>query len=1376
MIVRNQSPPSQAAFTGPSRARLVDTYLPARRVAAGRAGASGSIARRSSDGPLPLSFAQERLWYQHQLAPHSPIGNVGQALRLRGKINVTRLEAALNELVRRHEILRTQFVMSDAGPVQVVARARRLSLAPAAGGDSGAFATEEQLARGLQEEARRPFDLARDLPIRARLFRSSDTDHTLLLLLHRLVADGWSFAILFRELAALYSAQCTGRRADLPELPLQFGDYAVWERQQAEGAAHERMLSYWKQQLAGALPVVRLPLDFSPPRGERGNGAVQTVQLPRTLGHALRGIGQREGATLFMTLLAAFKILLHRWTGQQEIVVEASVSGRRSVELEKLVGPLVNTAVFRSCLDGDPGFRELLGRVREMCVGALANQGVPLQRIVETLGPHRDAAGRPVFSVMFVLQNAPVAPADMPDLATEAFEVHAGTAPCDLTLMLSHSVRGLRASIEYDTSRFERGTIFRLLRAFHTLIEGIVAEPDTRISQLPLLTPAERHQLVVGCNPAVGAAAARSIPELFREQVAACPAALALTSGEAQLTYGQLEARANQLARRLQHSEVQPESIVVVCLERSVNAIVALLAVLKAGGAYVAVDVESAEERVRFILADARPRVVLTSANLRSRIQSLAADPGVDVLCMDDEEPAMAKENEAPIELCVPPEALACVSYEPGSTGGAQGVCVPHRAVARLVKDADYARFASDEVFLQRSPLAEAASCFEIWGALLNGGRLVVAEPGMTRAKDLAALIEQSGVTTLWAPAGLFHEFAETHLCRLQKVRQLIVAGDRLLPATVAQAVEQLPRTSILHAYGPAENLGMACGHTPGVEAAPARWVTRGRPIAGTQLYVLDATLQPVPMGVPGELYLGGAVLARGYLNRPDLTAERFVADPFAANPAVRLFRTGDRARRLPDGRVEILGRTDRVVNLNGFTVDLAEIESVLLQHRDVKTCAVIVRDAPPGPKCLIAYVVLRGAPATTHDWRAYLEDRLPRTCVPSGFVLLDVLPLTAEGTLDDAALPAAAVSRAEAVRRYVEPHDEVEKGIAAIWETLLGVHPIGVNDRFFDLGGHSLLAARMVAGLERRFRRTVPLSAVFEYRTVADLAGLVRTPEPEPVTSSLVEIQGQGGRTPIHFVPAAGEAMFWGYANLARHLGVEQPVLAFRSRGGASPECTDLEEMAAAYLGDLRARQPHGPYLLGGYGLGGVVAFEMARQLQAHGTPVALLALLDCAAPNTGYAQPNRRSFRWHLSFAANIAWWTQSFALGWSVRERLEFLRCRRRNRWQPGGDHAGRTVGDEVETESVAALSRHHCTLLRQYQPGPYAGSITLLRRRGHPRVCSFEDHLGWRPLARGGLAIRALPAGPGCLLEEPYVRAVAAALREAIGAAHMKGQKT
>ncbi|HKB56962.1 MAG TPA: amino acid adenylation domain-containing protein, partial [Lacunisphaera sp.] len=1130
------------------------------------------------------------------------------------------------------------------------------------------------------------------------------------------------------------------------------------------------------------------PTDHPRPAALTAHGAMHALPLPPALTHALKALSQREGVTLFMTLLAAFQALLHRYTGQEDIAIGSCVAGRPQLELEKLVGFFVNTLVFRGDLAGNPTFRELLARTRESALGAFAHQELPFEKLVEELQPDRSPGRNPFFQVMFVLQSATVPLPQAAGLEIQPLDLDNGTAKFDLTLSLTDLPQGLHAAMEYSTDLFELDTIVRLLGHFRTLLEAAAADPWKRISDLPLLTTAEKCQILdEWSGPRTDYPHDATIGQLFEAQAARTPAAVAVTQGGRQLSYWQLNERANQIARYVRRIGASPGSLVGVCLERSTDLIAALLGIVKAGCAYVSLDPAYPPERLAFLLEDTRAPVLLTEEKLRA-IVNTAIGPvpsGAErrtpfVVCLDTSDGNIARESTANLPPAATAESLAYVSYTSGSTGQPKGVGVPHRGVVRLVQGTDYAHFGPDETFLQFAPVAFDASTLEIWGALLNGGRLAVFPPGLRSLEELGRFIRENQITTLWLTAGLFHQMVDHQLDSLRGVRQLLAGGDVLSVAHVTRALERLDGTRLINGYGPTENTTFTCCHRISGPPPAGGSVPIGRPIANSQVFILDAALQPVPAGVPGELYAGGDGLARGYLNQPELTREKFVPHPFSARPGACLYRTGDRARWRTDGSIEFLGRIDRQVKIRGFRVELEEIETVLEQHPAVRQAAVVARARATGEKQLIAYAVCGPTTPTTAELRQYLQQKLPDYMRPASFVFLDELPLNANGKVDRDALPAVADTAAGNDTGFCAPRNQTEGQLAAIWERVLGLRLVGIDDNFFELGGHSLAGVRLIAQIETEFGRKIPLASLFQAPTVAQLAQLLHQNEPAAGCSSLVTLQPKGTRPPVFFVHGAGGGNLWTYTNLVPHLGPDQPVYALESRamrGGA--EFTRVEDMAAHYIQEIRTVQPHGPYYLGGYCFGGNVAFEMARQLTQQGETIALLALLD-SAPSDGFYQ----SIPWWrpvflFRFAVNTAYWLQDF-LGQPPAERRRFVerksRILGRKLKRMFRRRTDRPEYEDIDLEEVIDVAlfpeieiqlwKIHLRALWSYRSGPYPGRVTLFRTRGQPFLCSFDPQFGWGGLAADGVEVVNMPGAHEKIFMEPHVRTLSAKLRHCL----------
>ncbi len=1045
-----------------------------------------TLGKASRAGELPLSFAQQRLWFLEQLEPGSPTYNIRTALRLDGPLEVPTLERSLTEIVRRHEALRTTFPTVLGEAHQKIAADPSFVMPLVDLGALPAGEREAEAHRRIAEESLRPFDLATGPLLRALLLRLSGREHVLVLTVHHIVSDGWSMTVLGRELGALHEAFSAGRPSPLPELPVQYADHAVWQRQWLSGDVLRTQLDYWKKQLAGAPQDLELPADRPRPPVLSYRGASVPVALPLDLLAGLRATSRREGVTLFMTLLAAFQVLLARYTGRDDIVVGSPIAGRTQVETEGLIGLFVNTLALRTDLSGDPTFRELLSRVREVTLGAYTHQDVPFERLVEELAPVRDLGRSPLFQAMLVLQTPPP-PLALGEVKLGVLEIERTTSKFDLSLSLAETEDGLRGELEYSTDLFDEATLRRTVEHYRVLLEGIVADPGQRIADLPLSTAAELHRVVVEWNATRAEYPShRCIHELFEAQAASTPEAVAVVFEDLRLTYRELNERANRLAHHLRGLGVGRDVPVALCVERSLEMVVGVLGIVKAGGAYVPLDPTYPVERLAFMLEDCGATVGLTLERLRGR---LPPEPRIRFVALDAEWETIARAPAGDLVNEADPRSLAYITYTSGSTGRPKGVLVEHRGVVRLVKQSAYARFAADEVFLQLAPLAFDASTFEIWGALLSGGKLVVFPAERPSPEALEAILRAHGVTTLWLTSGLFNAILDVRPLALGGLRRLLVGGEALSVPHVQKALSLLDGVRLVNGYGPTEGTTFTCCF-PITAPVDGPSIPIGRPIANTTVFVLDARRRPVPIGVAGELHIGGAGVARGYLNRPELTAERFLPDPFSDEPGARLYRTGDLCRYLPDGDLEYLGRMDHQVKVRGFRIELGEIESVLAEHPAIRAAAVLAREDVPGDKRLVAYLVAREAPLPgVRELRDHLKNKLPDYMVPAAFVALEALPLTPNGKVDRRALPAPEADGSGQEHDHVAPRTPVEDVLAGIWAAVLRVDRVSVMDNFFELGGHSLLATQVIGRLRSIFAVDVPLRALFEAPTVAGLA-----------------------------------------------------------------------------------------------------------------------------------------------------------------------------------------------------------------------------------------------------------------------------------------------
>jgi amino acid adenylation domain-containing protein len=1021
---------------------------------------------REGSGAVPLSFAQQRLWFMQQLEPGSAAYNIAGALRLWGALQVAVLERAFNEVIRRHEALRTGFENDNGHPRQLISASLSLRIPLLDLSELPENIRASEVRRVAVAEAQRPFDLTRAPLLRVTLVRLSTEEFVVLYTLHHIVADGWSLGVLVGEVAALYEAFLHGEDSPLPELPIQYGDYAVWQQQWFNSERLQTQLDYWRKQLHGTLPVLELPIARPRPKVQNYRGAQMSFSVPAALTDQLRKLSQAEGVTLFITLLTAFQTLLHRYSGVEDVVVGTATANRRRLETEKLIGCFVNMLALRTDCSGNPRFRELLRRVKEVTLAAYSNQDVPFERVVEELQLERSLGHAPLFQVMLLLQNAPRQELHLPGLTMTTEKSDADTAKFDLTLSLNEEEGGLSGWLEYNTDLFAASSIAQLLEHFGVLLAGIVARPEENIWRLPLLSERERRRLLVEWNETRAEyGSEETLAQLFAAQVERTPDAVAVVCGEEQLSYRELDARANQLGHYLRGQGVGPEVLVGLCVERSVEMVAALLGILKAGGAYVPLDPAYPRERLAFMVADACVRVLLTQAVLTEAREQIG------------------RESREAVRVRVSGANLAYLIYTSGSTGVPKGVQITQGAVVNLLRAMrERPGMNAEDRMMAVTTLSFDIAGVELYLPLLVGGQVVVlsrAESGDGRG--LGQALERHGATVMQATPATWQMLLSAGWEGAAGLK--ILCGGEALPRELAERLLQRGR-EVWNLYGPTETtIWSARSEVAGGAAA----VSIGRPLSNTEMYILDGALEPEPVGVGGELYIGGAGLSRGYWRRPELTAEKFVPDPYSGMAGARLYRTGDVVRYREDGEIEHLGRNDHQVKVRGFRVELGEIETVVGRYGGVEQSVVVAREDVPGDKRLVAYFTARER-VEAGELRRYLKQELPDYMVPSGLVQLEQLPLTANGKLDRRALPAPQV-RAEATAQYVAPRTETEVLLARIWSEVLRVSGVGVEDNFFELGGHSLLATQVMAQLNGALAMELPLRALFEYPQLGSLA-----------------------------------------------------------------------------------------------------------------------------------------------------------------------------------------------------------------------------------------------------------------------------------------------
>nr|UZC79442.1 KrmN [uncultured bacterium] len=1179
-----------------------------------RAAPAPSVGR-APEPRFPLSYGQQALWVLYQQAPESPAFNMGVSLHIQTPLEVDALRWALQSLAGRHAALRTTFSIQDGLLTQDIQASHDLVLETV---DAAAL-TWDDLMEQVYRASQRPFDLERGPVFRATLFRAAPPSHILLLNLHHIAGDAASFGILMADLQALYTQKTRGQAADLPALETTYADYVRWESSLLASSAGARLAEYWTQQLAGELPVLDLPTDRPRPAVRTYQGASYTFTLSPALSAQLKTLVQAEQTTLFSLLLAAFQLLLHRYTGQDEVWVGSpSGSGRSQPAFAGIVGYLINPLVFRARFPHEPEltFRQFLQQARQTVFEALEHQAYPFPLLVQQLQPVRHASYTPLFQTFFVFDSSRLDTASQVegDLPMTPLGLDQMEGQFDLTLTLTDGER-LLGALRYNADLFDTATVARMAGHFEPLLAGIVTNPDQPLHTLPLLTEAEQHQLLVAWNDThVPFEPGACVHHWVEQQAQRTPHAMAIEYEGQQLTYDAFNQRANQLAHFLRQRGVGPETRVGICLERSVEMIVALLGICKSGGAYVPLDPAYPRDRLAFMMQDSQMRLLVTQTSL---LEQLPIPDGLpQMVCLDRDWPHIATMPSDNPVVQVAAEQLAYIIYTSGSSGAPKAVMVPHRGLRNLVSW--YHRVfdvnASDHT-MQFANLIFDASALDIWPTLCRGATLHIVKPELMSAPQrLQDWLIQLGITIAHTPTVITEQLMAMTWPENATLRLLITGGEQLhVPGTASP----LP-FEVVNNYGPTENSVASTWYVvpPDSPAIPPI----GRALDNQSMYVVDGHLQPVPVGVAGELYVGGVGVSRGYLNQPGLTAEKFVPNPFAQG---RLYRTGDLVRYLPDGNLEFLGRIDNQIKLRGFRIELGEIESALRQYPGVWECVVAVREQTAGSsKQLVAYLVPDAVDPSIKDdqateIRAHLSHTLPDYMVPTAYVILDALPLTASGKVDMRALPAPERADLQLHIDFAPPRTPTETRLAAMWTQVLGVDRIGIHDHFFELGGHSLLATRLLAEIETQLGKKLPLSSLFEAPTIAELAPLlIEAPPPQP-WSPVVPIQPTGNNPNLFCLPGGAAHVFY-FWDLARRLGAEQPFYGLQPPG-YEEDTAPLNRMAdfvSLFLENLQQIQPQGPYLLGGHSSGAYIAMALVLALQRQGQAVPAMVILDTIPP----------------------------------------------------------------------------------------------------------------------------------------------------------------
>ncbi|MEH2351124.1 MAG: amino acid adenylation domain-containing protein [Nostoc sp.] len=1082
---------------------------------------------------FPLSFAQQRLWVLAQLEPDSPFYNMFKAVRLKGCLDIEILERSLNEIIRRHEILRTTFSAVEGTPVQIIAPHATMKLSVVDLQRLSGKEQSEQLQLLATQDQLQPFDLTKGLLLRVTLVRLNNEpqrhgehrerekdsqicltqqsvqlnseSYALLLTMHHIIGDGWSMGVFIKELSSLYRGFLVGEPSPLPQLPIQYADFTIWQRQWLQGKVLQTSINYWTQQLADAPPLLELPTDRPRSSVQTFRGWCFSFQLDAKLTASLKELSHKSGTTLFMTLMAAYATLLFRYSGQEDILLGTPIASRNQQDIEGLIGFFVNTLVMRTRLEGNPSFSKLLTQVRSTCMDAYANQDVPFEQIVEALQIERSLSHSPLFQVMFALQNASMEELETPDLAIYPLHLDNVNAKFDLTLQMwetnTDQGNSLQGFWQYNTDLFDEDRIARMTGHFQTLLAGIVANPQESVGTLPLLTERERHQLLVEWNDThIPYPDTKCIHQVFEEQVEQNSNAIAVVYENESLTYRELNDRANQLAHYLQSLGVKKEVLVGICVERSLEMIIGILAILKAGGAYIPFDPAYPQERLAYMFQDTGVSLLL----IQQQLMGLLPQNTAKVICLDTDEEIFSQYSQENLKADVTPDNLTHIMYTSGSTGIPKGVCIIHRNVVRLAKGTNFASLTPQEVFLQLGPLSFDASTLEIWPCLLNGAKLVLMPSQKPSLEELGEIIQRHQVNILWLTASLFHLMVDEKLQDLQSVRQLMSGGDVLSVAHVQKVVRELPNCQFINGYGPTENTVFTTCFPVTPESQIEKSIPIGRVIGNTQVYILDSNLQLVPIGVWGEMHVGGNGLARGYWNRPELNQQRFIPNPFGHQDSDRLYKTGDLVRYLPDGNIEFFSRIDNQVKIRGFRIELSEIEVILTQHPQVRDAVVIAREDKPGTKNLAAYVIPEGKQPTSNELRLFLKQKLPDYMVPSSFTVLEAFPITPNSKVDRRALPVPEFEFNDSIG-FVSPRTHTEKILLKIWQDVLLLKQVCIHDNFFELGGDSIIGIQIVARANQAGLKLTP-KQLFQHQTIAELAAVAVTTTSNEAEQGLVK------------------------------------------------------------------------------------------------------------------------------------------------------------------------------------------------------------------------------------------------------------------------------
>lgn len=1308
---------------------------------------------------FPASPAQEAFYYLEKLFPSHPAFNVPVRFQLTGALDRKLLKSAFDSLAARHEGLRTRFVEEDGKLLQVIAPETTFPLPLT----DVSYLTGTELAAELDRlgsiESRTHFDLSKDPLFRASLILAAPDRHILQITIHHSVADGWSIGIMTDELAEFYNAALENRATRLEPLAVQYADFTIWQREFLASDELTPHREFWMEKLEGYTEL-ELPSDRPRPAVKSWDGDIVSLVLSPSISEKVARVSKEKGATMFHVFLAAFKAVASRYSGREDIAVGSPVAGRTRSELEPIIGTFINSVILRTDLSGDPSFGELVERVRDNVTEAIAHQDLPFEQLVKALQPKRDTGRNPLFQVNFTHQRDFVRPVTFGGAKLTAIPSRSPGAIFDLHFFMVERADGWRASCDFARDLFDRGTAERLLRHFAVFLDAAAGSPTVPLSRLPMLTNGEKTALAAWAGTAIPYPSDRSLGDLFLDLASRQPERTALTHGMRAVSFQLLAASALELRSHLVDAGVKPGDRVALCAPSVPEMIAAQIAIVLTGAACVPLDPDYPAARLDFMLGDSAASVLVTTPALESKLPQVRTTLLLAPLPESLPTPPLPASN-------VPADAVSHVFYTSGSTGTPKGVLVRHRGISRLALGGGFMEFGPEDSFLQSAPISFDAATLEIWMPLLNGGRIVLTGESGPSLPTIASAIRDQGVTCLWLTAGLFQTMVDEHLSDLKGLRYLLAGGDVLSPAHVRRAFEALPGTTLVNGYGPTENTTFTCCHTITRADLERTSIPIGRPVGNTTIHLLDRLMRPVPVGVPGELFTGGDGLALGYQNQDGLTADRFPKHPDYG----LLYRTGDLCRWLPDGTIEFIGRTDSQVKIRGFRIELGEIETLLTSHPGVRQAKVATRGDSAETKHIVAWVVTAdGELPEPTALEAFLAEHLPAYMRPEGIAVIEALPLSANGKIDVTGLPDPSrtlLSCANTNRAI--PVGKTEQRLASIWSDLLGIPEIGRDDDFFALGGHSLLALRLFSRMNREFACSLPLAALINHPTLRGLASLA-DPQPEPVPEvppkgHFVTLRKEGGQPPLFCIHGGDGGVIF-YRGLANSLPSGVPLHAIESLElyrSSAVEVASVEETATAYVRNLLAFQPHGPFRLAGYSFGGVVAHAMACQLVEMGHEVDFLGLFDTSNPTAP---------RQVYTFAGRMAaFWKQQ--AGVPLISKLSLLRKRIRE-----GIATNRRVREEITTalssgpaEAYSDLRRiqvreENWRAMQIYQPSRFPGRITLFKARSASDKVGLPEDYGWSTVAGKGLEIIPVPGSHLVLFDPENVESLAISLHLAL----------